>query len=150
MKKTILQLIAALLLVTCSPGRSNTDEQAQETAAEFAEAYFNYDFQTAGNYTTPESRKWLSYAASNVTQAIVDLYNAQEVRATADIADFYWANDTTAIVNIIVNHYITNDSIGASPRIAEEGSFSLTIVRRDDKMLVRMGGPLRNEKQNPD
>ena len=150
MKKTFLQLTAALLLVACVPSQSDTDEEAQEAATDFAEAYFNYDFKTAAKHSTPESEKWLRYAASNVTQEVVDLYNAQERRATTEVDDFYWNNDTTATVVIRISHYIADDSIAAAPRIAEEGLFRLTIVRRDGKMLVRMASPLRSEKQSRD
>lgn len=150
MKKTILQLTAVLLLGACAPNQSDTDVQAQETATDFAEAYFNYDYKTAGKHSTPESEKWLRYAASNVTQEVVDLYNVQERRATAEVADFYWTNDTTATVSIRVSHYVADDSIAAAPRIAEEGLFHLTVVRRDGEMLVRMASPLRSEKQSRD
>ena len=150
MKKTFLQLTAALLLVACVPSQSDTDEEAQEAAIDFAEAYFNYDFKTAAKHSTPESEKWLRYAASNVTQEVVDLYNAQERRATTEVDDFYWNNDTTATVVIRISHYVADDSIAAAPHIAEEGLFCLTIVRRDGKMLVRMASPLRSEKQSRD
>lgn len=150
MKKTFLQMTAALLLGACAPSQSDIDERAQKTATEFSQAYFNYDFKEAGKLATPESEKWLRYAASNVSQAVVDLYNDNELPASAEATDFYWSDDTTATVCVRVSDYIADDSIMSAPQIAKEGLFRLTVVRRDNKMLVRMAGPLRSEKQSRD
>ena len=141
---------AALLLASCKPSATALDEEVQTTAADFAQAYFNYDYESALKLATPESEKWLRYAASNVTQAVVDLYNAQQEGVVVAIDDFYWTNDTMASVSVSVSNFVVDDSIHSAPRIADEGLFRLTLVRRDGKLAVRMAGPLRNETQSRD
>lgn len=150
MKKTFLQMTAVLLLGACTPNQSDIDEQAQQAAIEFSQAYFNYDFKEAVKLATPESERWLRYAASNVSQSVVDLYNDNELTANAEATDFYWSDDTTATVYVRVSDYVADDSIMSAPQIEKEGLFRLTVVRREGKMLVRMAGPLRSEKQSLD
>ena len=150
MKRIILQLTATLLLGACTPNQSDIDNQAQKTANEFLLAYFNFNFKKASKLSTPESEKWLQYAASNVTQAAVDLYNAQELSTSTEIDDFYWTDDSTATVCVKVNGFVADDSIKPTPCITDEGLFSVTVVRRNSKMLVRMAGPLRSEKRSHD
>ena len=150
MKTFCILLSVCVLLASCKASSEALDEDVQSTAANFALSYFNYDYEGALKLATPESEKWLRYAATNVTQAVVDLYNSQQERVDVNIDNFYWTDDTTACVSVSVSHFVVDDSIHSAPRIADEGLFRLTLVRRDGKLAVRMAGPLRNETQSRD
>ena len=150
MKTFCILLSVCVLLASCKASSEALDEDVQSTAVNFALSYFNYDFEGALKLATPESEKWLRYAATNVTQAVVDLYNSQQERVDVNIDNFYWTDDTTACVSVSVSHFVVDDSIHSAPRIADEGLFRLTLVKRDGKLAVRMAGPLRNETQSRD
>ena len=71
-------IMCSLTLWGCHEAKTSAEEKAMNRVAAFADAYFNYDFGEALKMVTPESEKWLRFAASNVTQGDVDLLNAQD------------------------------------------------------------------------
>ena len=150
MKTFCILLSVCVLLASCKASSEALDEDVQSTAVNFALSYFNYDFEGALKLATPESEKWLRYAATNVTQAVVDLYNSQQERVDVNIDNFYWTDDTTACVSVSVSHFVVDDSIHSAPRVADEGLFRLTVVRRGSKLAVKMAGPLRSETRSLD
>ena len=147
MKKTLL-IAATLLTAACTERQTPPDTQAADRAKGFAEAYFNYDFKTALPMATPESLRWLQFAASNITQQDVDQLNAQQALATADITGLEWTDDTTATVTVAVGNYLQKDSIGRPMRLVDEAEFLLTVVERQGQYLVRMEGLPRSERQS--
>ena len=95
--KVFFLFCTAFLMTGCSLVLTD-DNEAMDVAARWAEAYFNYDFHEAEQYVTPESGRWLRFAASNTTEH--DLQLAQEDgEAIVDVDDFFTeANDTLRIV----------------------------------------------------
>lgn len=53
------------------------EEQLRMDADSFAVNYYNWHFEKALRYCTPESEKWLRFASSNVHQADVDSLRAK-------------------------------------------------------------------------
>ena len=145
MKKIALFAMAALL-TACSIIEKD-DNQATTVAEEWAEAYFNCDFHGAEALSTPESRRWLQFAASNTTQQDLDLLkqHAAEVEATDYFPD---ANDTLRVVELQVSHYLSPTLQEAKQE--EEGLFHITVVKRKGEWKVRMEGLPRSEKQSRD
>ena len=150
MKGIFFFLACACCLLGCEGNSSYPDEKVRERATAFAGAYFNYDFTSARKLVTEESVKWLEFAASNVTQEDVDLYNSVEEPATVEIDDYQYVNDTISIVTVLVENYLQKDSINRTATISDQGTFRLTLVLRDGKYYVRMEGPLRSERQSRD
>ena len=146
--KKLLIFAMTLSLVACDMMQSD-DDKATDVAVQWGEAYFNCDYHAAEALSTPESLRWLQFAASNTTQQDLDLLKQQaaEVEAT----DFFpEANDTLRVVELRVNHYLSkNLSMGVSQQ-KEEGIFQTTVVKRGDKWLVRMASLPRSEKQSRD
>ena len=116
----------------------------------FAEAYFNYDFKKAQRWVTPESVKWLQFAASNVSQEDIDLINEQEDEATVEVAEFEYVNDSVSVVTVEVQSFLQKDSIGKAGSMTDQAPFRLTVVERDGKPRVRMEGLPRSERQSRD
>ena len=146
--KKLLIFAMTLSLVACDMMQSD-DDKATDVAVQWGEAYFNCDYHAAEALSTPESLRWLQFAASNTTQQDLDLLKQQaaEVEAT----DFFpEANDTLRVVELRVNHYLSkNLSMGVSQQ-KEEGIFQTTVVKRGDKWLVRMASLPRSEKRSRD
>ena len=83
--------LTAITMASCNVGIEG-DDAALDVAANWADAYFNCDFHEAANYATPESDKWLRFAASNTTEQ--DLQTL-EGKATATADEYFTeANDT--------------------------------------------------------
>ena len=134
-------------MVSCNVGFEG-DNAALDVATNWADAYFNCDFHDAANYTTPESDKWLRFAASNTTEQDLEVLQG---KATATADDYFTvANDTLRIVTLHVKNFLKSVVVGAPAQLQEEGIFLVTVVKRDGKWKVRMEDLPRSEKQSRD
>ena len=145
--KQILLFLVAILMVGCELGMDG-DQQAQQVAGNWADAYFNCDFKDASRYVTPESQKWLQYAASNTTEEeLTMLKNAGGARVSISNS-FDEANDTMRLVTLNVTNVLTTQQ--QKPVLAKEGTFKVMVVKRDGEWQVRMAGLLQSGKQSHD
>ena len=145
--KQLLLFLAAILVAGCDVGMDG-DQQAREVAGDWADAYFNCDFKDASGYVTPESQKWLQYAASNTTaEELKMLKDAGGARVSVNDS-FDEANDTMRLVTLNVSNVLTTQQ--QKPVLAEEGIFKVTVVKRDGEWLVRMAGLPQSGKQSRD
>jgi hypothetical protein len=147
MKK--LLIFALMLSLTACNMIQRDSNKATDVAVQWGEAFFNCDYHAAETLCTPESRRWLQFAASNTTQHDLDLLkqHAAEVESTDYFPE---ANDTLRIVELVVHNSIV-PSIDAE-KSSQEGQalFHVTVVKRNGSWLVRMAGLPRSEKQNRD
>ena len=147
MKKTLV-LALSLLLAACDMIQ-NDDNEATSTAVQWGEAFFNCDYHAAEALCTPESRRWLQFAASNTTQQDLDLLkqHAAQVEAT----DFFpEANDTLRVVELVVCNNVKPTVAGEEPSQIDKAVFHTTVVKRNGSWLVRMASLPQSEKQSHD
>jgi hypothetical protein len=147
MKKTLV-LALSLLLAACDMIQ-NDDNEATSTAVQWGEAFFNCDYHAAEALCTPESRRWLQFAASNTTQQDLDLLkqHAAQVEAT----DFFpEANDTLRVVELVVCNSVKPTVAGEEPSQIDKAVFHTTVVKRNGSWLVRMASLPQSEKQSHD
>ena len=147
MKKTLV-LALSLLLAACDMIQ-NDDNEATSTAVQWGEAFFNCDYHAAEALCTPESRRWLQFAASNTTQQDLDLLkqHAAQVEAT----DFFpEANDTLRVVELVVCNSVKPTVAGEEPSQIDKAVFHTTVVKRNGSWLVRMASLPQSEKQSRD
>ena len=146
--KQLLLFMGAILFAGCEGGM-DSDQQARHAAEEWADAYFNCDFKDASEYVTPESQKWLQYAASNTSAE--ELKQLQESGGAKVIASegFDEANDTMRLVTLNVTNSLKPNGQGTA-EIIKEATFKVEVVKRDAGWQVRMAGLPRSEKQNRD
>ncbi len=124
-----------------------THERAAETAEQWAEAFFHANFERATQYVTPDSRRWLQFAASNITQHEVDLLNATD--AEVEVEDIVSSDQDTLVTAVVkVNNYVAPALLGQQSAVQQEGIFSVTLVEHDGKWLVRMADLPQNEKRS--
>ena len=140
-------LLTAVIMAGCNQGFEG-DDAAMEVAVDWAEAYFNCDYQDARNHTTAESDRWLRFAASNTTEQDLQPIQGQ---ATATADDYFTvANDTLRVVTLHVRNFLKPTAIGSPTQLQEEGTFLVTVVKRDGRWKVRMEGLPQSEKQSRD
>ena len=148
--KVFFLFCTAILLSGCN-FTNDHDNEAIEAAVNWAEAYFNYDFHKAEEYVTPESGRWLKFAASNATEHDLQLVQQNEEGATVEVEDFFpEANDTLRVVSLKVSNFVSSTLPAESVQLVEEGVFNVTTVLRDGKWKVRMEGLPQSEKQSRD
>lgn len=149
MKFCALVFACLLLISACGQDTNDSDEKFSQQALAFGEAYFNYDYEDAAKLVTPESEKWLSFAASNITQEDIDLINSHD-RATVTVDDFTLNNDSTAMVTLIVKDFVQKDTLFRPASVTDEAEFQLEVVRREGKYFIKMEGLPQSERQNRD
>lgn len=141
----------SFLLVGCQLFDEGTPDAAENTVTSWADAYFNYDYEEALKYTTPESEKWIRFAASNITEKDVDFIRQQGNKASAEVQSRQIAEgDTVGTVDIRVSNYVQLGAIGKENKVVNEGIFSIRVVKRSGKWQVRMEALPRNERQSRD
>ena len=146
--KQLLLFFAAIITAGCVAGMDG-DQQAREVAWNWADAYFNCDYKDAGEYVTPESQKWLQYAASNTTsEELKLLQGAGGAQVTVD-EGFVEANDTMRLVTLKVTNSL-KPAVQEGAELLKDGTFKVVVVKRDADWQVRMAGLPRSEKQSRD
>ena len=86
-KKWALAALVALGAMSCESRQSACNKEIEKCVEGFSDAYFNYDLAKALEFCTPESRKWIEFLASNIGEADLEVLNAQEKRAQAEVKD---------------------------------------------------------------
>lgn len=109
--------------------------------------YFNWQYQKALHYVTPESEKWLRFEASQVHQVDVDMLKSMEEGATCEIGEVTYLNDDSlATVKVNVTNYLEKDTIGGDSHIVGKATFVLNMVYINDKWLVNLNSIPRKLK----
>lgn len=144
-KKWALAALVALGAMSCESRQSACNKEIEKCVEGFSDAYFNYDLAKALEFCTPESRKWIEFLASNIGEADLEVLNAQEKRAQAEVKDIiYNIGDTAGTAIVEVGDYLQMDTIGHTMRLVDESTFTLDFVYKDSKCRIRMAGLLRN------
>jgi|SRR5574344_189205 hypothetical protein len=142
----------AILSMIFGCGKLHTsDKQLNDEVNAFATSYFNYDFHGALSHCTPESRKWIVYAASNIHDADIDVLRNAKEGASVEIKDYVFDdNDSTGYALVTVNNYMRMDTIGKACQLISKSDFRLPIVMRNNKWTIKMEGLPRSERQSHD
>ncbi len=149
MYRLILRCAATLVfLVTVgSCGNRTNDEQAAACADSFAVNYFNWNFNGAARFCTPESVRWLQFAASQVTQADIDTLRAKAHGADVEVADVAMSDDEScADIRVTVTDFMVPAAIGQGAEATAKQTFKLMAVRIGDDWKIRMEDLPRSER----
>ena len=129
-------IVGSVTFYGCHP-HEGSESQLKEDVDSFATYYYNWHFEKAVKYCTPESEKWLRYAASNVHSADIDLLHAKQEDATIEIGDIDFMDDeVNATVKVCVKNFLQMDTIGKSAHLVKEATFVLPMAVHGDKWKV--------------
>jgi len=128
--------IILLGLSGCQP-HEGSESQLKEDVDSFATYYYNWHFEKAAKYCTPESEVWLRYASSNVHQADIDLLHNKPEDAAIEINDIDFGDDeVSATVHLQVSDFFQMDSIGKEAHLIKQADFKLPMVLHEGKWKV--------------
>lgn len=88
----VLCLLTGLGAAGCT---SEEEEQANSRAKEFAEDYFNLRFDEAYGNCTEDSRKWIAFRASNITEHDLEAVRSAPEGAYISSTECQQINDST-------------------------------------------------------
>ena len=97
----VLCLLTGLGAAGCT---SEEEEQANSRAKEFAEDYFNLRFDEAYGNCTEDSRKWIAFRASNITEHDLEAVRSAPEGAYISSTECQQINDSTALVASFAKH----------------------------------------------
>lgn len=137
-KLPLLSLAIALLSVAC--GQAGADKQVRQAADAFAAAYFDYDLAAAIPLCTPESERWLRFAASSISEADLDVLRSMDEGADASPSQIESLGDTVATVSVAVDNYMQRDTIGRAGHVVDGQVYHFRLVQRGGKWLVSLDG----------
>ena len=128
---------------------AGSSRQLKKEVDSFAVYYFNWQFYHAVRFVTPESEKWMHYAASQVHQADIDLLQSKELPASCEINEIvYSEDDKTAIAHVTIQNYLRMDTIGKAATIVNTAQFDIPLIYQPetDKWIVEVNELLRPVK----
>ena len=150
--KKILALCALLLptlLVGCDVRKVAFSPQFNGCVDSFAVYFFNWRLDKAAHFCTPDSKKWLQFAASQVQpedlEQMKDL--PQNFTYSYEITQGY-SKGIAAEVALNVENFFVLDSIGKPGRLKESATFPLQLVKQGETWKVRLDGLPRMVKNN--
>lgn len=128
-------LFALALLPSCHSGEQQ--QEAAQAAQSFANAFFNYDFRSSMQFATPESRRWISFLASNITQDDLNTINAMNEEASCATPEITLLDDTTATARLSLQTetWLGKDSVDLT---SGDVSTVLQLRKRDGVWLVHL------------
>lgn len=138
----VLSALSMSIILSCGHGGENSAEDAVDS---FAVAYFNWRFADARPYATLQSQRWLSFAASQVTQQDIDTLRSMAEGAEIKTENVTYRDDSTAEATVRVRNFMALDSIGHSPHIVHETRFTLPLTLRNNQWLVNIEALPRQE-----
>ena len=138
------------LLAGCQLHDDNSPNAVDKPLNAWAEAYFTFNYEDALEYMTPESEKWIRFAATNITEKDIDFIKGQNNVVKIEILDRQITADTTCVSRIRVSDFVQLGFVGQDSKVVDKSEFQIPLVNRDGKWLVRMEGPLQSGKQSRD
>lgn len=137
--KQFLFIFLSLVLLACSEG-NQSEQSAKQAAEHFCKAFFEYDLTTAYDLCAHESQSWLQFVATNVSQADLDVVNAQEDGPEVSVGNVRLLNEKTATADVSVSNFVSMDSLGHMAHLVNEAEYRLTLVVEDGTWKVRAEG----------
>ena len=136
-------LIYSVLIFTCLSCQQQTPQtQIEQTAIDFCEAFYNFNYPVAKEWSTPSSQSYLSFLASNVGQPHLEQL---KTRGAAKVSVISSEIDANLEENAFVIH-----PIGGKMEYVSSLQDTLELVRVNNKWLIRKDIPQQNGKQSHD
>ena len=135
MRRFLFVIFATMLLTSCFHHGEN---DAREAVDSFSVAYFNWRFADAMPFVTPQSTRWLRFAAAQVEQEDVDSLRAKRYAAEVKVDDVSSVDDTTKLATVIVRDFLAMDSIGRGPHAVPIDTFRIPLALTGGYWRVRL------------
>ena len=144
-------LIYSVLIFTCLSCQQQTPQtQIEQTAIDFCEAFYNFNYPVAKEWSTPSSQSYLSFLASNVGQPHLEQLKTRGAAKVSVISSEIDANlEEASVVSQIKNAFVIHH-IGGKMEYVSSLQDTLELVRVNNKWLIRKDIPQQNGKQSHD
>ena len=131
-------LAATALLTVCSCTSDKDKEEIENTARDFASCYFGCHFDEAIKLCDKESRKWIVFTATNISDDDIAVLNSSEVSPQYDIKEVSVDDDSTATAIVEAKEYMRASDIDTTAVISPEDTYTFKLRKRGGKWLVSL------------
>lgn len=107
------------------------NQQLESCVDSFAQSYFRWRFSKAMNSCDTASYRWLSFVASQVTQADLNSLRDQKKDLTCSLGNTHFPNDSMAIVDVRVSNFLHMDSLGSVTFVEKETVYGIYATLHD-------------------
>lgn len=130
-------LIYSVLIFTCLSCQQQTPQtQIEQTAIDFCEAFYNFNYTVAKEWSTPSSQSYLSFLASNVGQTHLEQLKTRGAAKVSVISSEIDANlEEASVVCQIKNAFVIHPIGGKMEYIIRKSKFP-----QNPKRSVRFSG----------
>lgn len=150
MNKLHIHILSIFSFICLSCQQQTPQNQIEQAAVDFCEAFYNFNYPVAEEWSTPSSLSYLSFLASNVRQTHLDLLKTRGAAKVSVISSEIDANSEEAtVVCQIKNTFVINPVEGKIEYMSSLQD-TLQFVRENNKWLVRKDIPQQNGKQSHD
>lgn len=144
-------LIYSVLIFTCLSCQKQTPQtQIEQTAIDFCEAFYNFNYPVAKAWSTPSSLSYLSFLASNVRQTHLDQLKTRGAAKVSVISSEIDAHPEEATVVCQIKNVSVINPVSGKMEYINALQDTLRLLRENNKWLIRKDIPLQNEKQSHD
>lgn len=144
-------LIYSVLIFTCLSCQQQTPQtQIEQTAIDFCEAFYNFNYPAAKTWCTPSSLSYLSFLASNVRQTHLNQLKTQGAAKVSVISSEIDADSEEATVVCQIKNTFVINPVEEKIEYINSLQDTLQLVRENNKWLIRKDIPLQNGKQSHD
>lgn len=141
-------LLSFVLTASSCQQRTSQTQQIEQTAINFCEAFYNFNYPAAKELSTPSSLSYLSFLASNVRQVHLEELKSRGAANVSVISSKIDPNQERAtVVCQIKNAFIINPMTGKMEQTSALQD-TLELVKEYNKWLIRKDIPQQNGKQN--
>lgn len=142
-----LTTVIMYLLAACQSSILKQEQEAEECAIRFAQSYYRFELDEALNYCTEDSRPWVVWLASNISQTDIDSIRQLQEAPTVKLLQL--AADTAednARAYLRIQHFYSLDSLGKPGQTIEQADICLQLHFESNEWKVRMVGPPQSGK----
>ena len=151
MNKLHIHILSIFSFICLSCQQQTPKSQIEQTAVDFCEAFYNFNYPVAEEWSTPSSLSYLSFLASNIQQNHLDQLKTQGAAKASIITSSEITPDSemATVICQIKNAFIINPINGKAERFSSLQD-TLQLIKEGNKWLVRKDIPQQNGKQSHD
>lgn len=127
-----------LLAITAACTTDKEKQAIEDTATQFAASYFGCHYDKAMKLCDEESRKWIVFTATNVTDRDLEILNSSSDEPCFNIKDINIDNDTAATVVVEANNYLNISAIDTVATMSKAGTYTLRLRHTADGWRVAL------------
>ena len=98
MNKLHIHILSIFSFICLSCQQQTPKSQIEQTAVDFCEAFYNFNYPVAEEWSTPSSLSYLSFLASNIQQKHIEQLKAQGTAKVSVVSSEIDANSERATV----------------------------------------------------